>query len=75
MTDLTVHHASSSAPILEAVRAGIAAARASFRDYRRRREIYLRTLRELRAYRPHELADLRIQSDDIERLAREQAGW
>jgi len=75
MTDLTVHHPSAPASVLEALRVGIEAAKESFRDYRRRREVYLRTLRELRAYRPHELADLRIQSDDIERLAREQAGW
>ena len=68
------HHTAEPLPILAALRAGIAAARDSFLEYRRRREIYERTLRELQGYRPHELADLRIQSGDFERLAREQAG-
>jgi hypothetical protein len=52
----------------------LASAREAIRIYRQKREVYLRTLRELRSYRPHELRDLRIQADDIEALAREQAG-
>jgi hypothetical protein len=37
--------------------------------------VYLRTLQELQAYRPHELHDLKVQSADFEHLARKQAGW
>lgn len=47
---------------------------AVFYEYQRKREIYLRTMRELESYRPHELADLRIASSDIEAIARKQAG-
>ena len=62
-------------PFLGRLRQRLANARQAFATYRRQREIYLRTLHELQSYRPHELHDLRIQTDDIERLAREQAGW
>lgn len=55
--------------------ARLAAAKGSFAGYRSKREIYLRTLQELRSYRQHELIDLGIQSGDIEGLARKQAGW
>jgi hypothetical protein len=71
----THHHAATPLPIFGALRAKFAAAKDSFAEYRHKRAIYLRTLRELQSYRPHELADLRVQSGDVERLAREQAGW
>ena len=47
----------------------------TYQTHRRRRDVYLRTLRELQSYRPHELHDLRVQSADFEELARKQAGW
>ncbi len=49
--------------------------RARYVTYRAQREVYLRTLRELRSYRPHELDDLRVHTGDFEALARKQAGW
>jgi hypothetical protein len=55
--------------------ARIAAWRRAHAAYREKRAIYLRTLRELQSYRPHELNDLRIHPADFERLAREQAGF
>ena len=58
-----------------AAKTGLAGLLNSFRIYRQRRAIYLRTLRELQSYRPHELHDLRVQSADFEELARKQAGW
>jgi hypothetical protein len=58
-----------------AIREALEGYRHAFMTYRRRRAIYLRTLRELQAYRPHELHDLRVQSADFEELARQQAGW
>jgi hypothetical protein len=61
--------------ILGVLKTRLAGAKEHFATYRRKREIYLRTLSELRSYRPHELRDLRIQADDIEELARKQAGW
>jgi uncharacterized protein YjiS (DUF1127 family) len=48
---------------------------AAFYEYQRKRAIYLRTLNELESYRPRELADLGINSGDIEALARKQAGF
>jgi uncharacterized protein YjiS (DUF1127 family) len=56
------------------LRAGLAAFRTAFLNYRRKRAVYLRTLRELQSYQPHELQDLRIQPADFEELARRQAG-
>ena len=55
--------------------ARFAAARTALQIHRSRRAIYLRTLRELQSYRPHELHDLKIHSSDFEELARKQAGW
>ena len=73
-------YVTSSAPaaspsLFGALSARLATAKEWFAEYRRKREIYLRTLQELRSYRPHELIDLGIQSGDIEELARKQAGW
>jgi uncharacterized protein YjiS (DUF1127 family) len=75
MAYVTSSAPASSLSIFGALRARLAAAKGSFAEYRRKREIYLRTLSELQSYRPHELQDLRIQADDIEELARRQAGW
>jgi uncharacterized protein YjiS (DUF1127 family) len=75
MANISFDRAPSSLPILGALRARLAVSTGAFKTWRRKREIYLRTLRELQAYRPHELRDLRIQSDDFEELARKQAGW
>ncbi len=72
MAYVSTHHHPVSAPSLLGSR--LASVRAAFSTWRRKREVYLRTLRELQSYRPHELQDLRIQSGDIEELARQQAG-
>jgi uncharacterized protein YjiS (DUF1127 family) len=74
MAHISFDHA-APLPVLGALRARLAGAVEAFKTYRRKRDIYLRTLRELQAYRPHELQDLRIQSGDFEALARQQAGW
>ena len=55
--------------------APLARLRGKFREYRRKRMIYQRTLRELRSYQPHELNDLKIHASDFAALARQQAGW
>lgn len=69
-------YADTSFPsFLGPIKARLAAAKADLREYRRKRAVYLRTLNELQAYRPHELQDLRIGSSDIDMLARKQAGW
>ena len=67
--------APGSPSLFGSLTARLATAKESFAEYRRKREIYLRTLQELRSYRQHELIDLGIQSGDIEELARKQAGW
>ena len=74
MADIGLDRAAPSLPILGAIGAKLAARKEAFITWRRKREIYLRTLRELQSYRPHELLDLRIQSGDFEELARKQAG-
>ena len=61
--------------VIETLAAPLARLRTNFRDYRRKRAIYLRTLRELRSYQPHELNDLQIHASDFPELARKQAGW
>jgi len=61
--------------VLMAAIAPFARLRSQFREYRRKRVIYLRTLQELRAYQPHELNELKIHPSDFASLAREQAGW
>ena len=53
----------------------LAAIRTAFETYRRKRSVYLRTLRELQSYRPRELNDLRIDPADFEAVARKAAGW
>ncbi len=58
-----------------AIREALEGCRHAFTTYRGKRAVYLRTLRELQAYRPHELHDLRVQSADFEELARKQAAW
>ena len=58
-----------------ALLARFTAARTALQIYRGRRAIYMRTLRELQSYKPHELHDLKIHSGDFEELARKQAGW
>lgn len=75
MANISFDHAAPSLPLFGALRVRFSAATEAFKSYRRKREIYLRTLRELQSYRPHELHDLRIQSGDFEALARQQAGW
>jgi hypothetical protein len=75
MAYISSDHPVPSLPIFGALKARLAASKEAYRTYRRKREIYLRTLRELQSYRPHELLDLRIQSGDFEELARKQAGW
>ena len=61
--------------VVEALAAPLARLQKSLRDYRRKRAIYLRTLRELQSYQPHELTDLQIHASDFPELARKQAGW
>lgn len=75
MAYLTLDRPASGLPIVSSLRARVANMRNAYADYREKREIYERTLRELRSYRPHELLDLGIQSGDIAELARKQAGW
>jgi len=75
MAYISSDHPAPSLPILGALGARYAASKEAFKTWRRKREIYLRTMRELQSYRPHELLDLRIQSGDFEELARKQAGW
>ena len=55
--------------------ARLAAWRSAYETYRAKRAIYLRTLRELRSYRPWEMHDLKIDPADFETVARKQAGW
>jgi ferric-dicitrate binding protein FerR (iron transport regulator) len=74
MTYILSHGASRPA-LVRAALARLTAARTAFQIYRHKRAIYLRTLRELRSYKPHELHDLKIHSGDFEELARKQAGW
>jgi uncharacterized protein YjiS (DUF1127 family) len=75
MTFISTEYGASSPSPLAAIRAGLAGFAQGIRTYRKQRAIYLRTLRELESYRPHELHDLRVQSADFEELARKQAGW
>jgi hypothetical protein len=81
MTDIASHsYSEAGLPTaldarLAALREAFATYRRSRETYRRRRAVYLQTLKELRSYRPHELHELRIDSADIEALARQQAGW
>ena len=75
MADITSHHGVARPAFLGGLMTRLASARTEFQIYRQKRAIYLRTLRELQAYKPHELHDLRIQSGDFEELARKQAGW
>lgn len=75
MAYLAFDRPASTLSLVSALRVRVATIRNACSDYRQKREIYERTLRELRSYRPHELLDLGIQSGDIEGLAREQAGW
>jgi hypothetical protein len=72
MAYISVDHPVSS-PIA-AIRARLGAAWEAYSAHRRKRAIYLRTLRELQSYRPHELHDLRLQGADFEELARQHAG-
>ena len=65
----------ASPSLMGALRAGFTGFGEAFKTYRRKRAIYVRTLRELQSYRPHELHDLKVQSADFEELARRQAGW
>ena len=74
MAFISTEHAAPSLSPLGAVRAGVAGFIDAFNTYRRRRAVYLRTLRELQSYRPHELHDLRVQPGDFEELARKHAG-
>ena len=75
MAHISFDHPTASLPLFGALRARLSAATQAFKTWRRKREVYLRTLRELQSYRPHELHDLRIQTGDFEALARQQAGW
>lgn len=75
MAYLATDQINASPDTFGAIKAGLTGFREAFATYRRQRAIYLRTLRELQSYRPHELHDLRVQSADFEALARKQAGW
>lgn len=75
MAFITTDRVVSPPPLFGSLRAGLAAFSAAVRTYRGQRQVYLRTLRELQSYAPHELQDLRIQPSDFEALARNQAGW
>ena len=75
MAHISFDHPAPSLPLVGALRARLFVATQAFKTWRRKREVYLRTLRELQSYRPHELHDLRIQTGDFEVLARQQAGW
>ena len=67
-------HAVSQPLSWSGLRAGLAAFRTAFLTFRRKRAVYLRTVRELQSYQAHELQDLRIQPADFDELARRQAG-
>lgn len=75
MTSITSHWLQTTHGSWGVTRSRLSALVESWREYRRKRAIYLRTLEELNSYRPHELADLRIHTGDFEELARRQAGW
>ncbi len=81
MTDIAFHNPPADAiptvfdASLAALRNAFAAYRRTFETYRRQRAVYVQTLRELRSYRPWELADLPIHPADFEAVARKQAGW
>jgi uncharacterized protein YjiS (DUF1127 family) len=49
--------------------------REAFVTYRRKRAIYERTFRELQSYSRRDLLELGISPDQIDELARRQAGW
>ena len=74
MAYATSEHAVASPSLLSALKARIAKLHNDYMTYRQKRAVYLRTLRELQSYRPHELHDLRVQTADFQELARRQAG-
>ena len=75
MSSITRHYPVTTYGYLGVTRTRLIALVETWRTYRRKRAVYLRTLDELNAYQPHELSDLRIHTGDFERLARQQAGW
>jgi uncharacterized protein YjiS (DUF1127 family) len=75
MAYISLPNVASRPALFSALRAKLAAARTEFQIYREKRAIYLRTLRELQSYRPHELHDLKIHPANFEEVARKQAGW
>ena len=70
---------SSDAPAYPAATPGWRARLTNLREriatYRRKRDLYERTLRELQSYSRHDLLDLGISPEDLHGLARRHAGW